>query len=313
MRLSSLLLPEGEFRVIRCGILDKLIACGDGDSALLYLYALRRGDSLDETAAMRELHFTRERLDRAIFTLTSLSIQESAPAAPSSCGDRPRYTASELRRAREEDHKFAAVCLSAEDTLGRMLTESQVRSLYLIYDHLGLPAEVIIELLSYLKRDRGKVHRRDIEREAYLWSDLGIYTYQQAQEYLARVEAEKPLMDAMFQAMHIIGREPVAAERQFVSSCIEKGFPPDTVALAVRRMEQNIGKFSLSYLKKILLLWHEKGVHTVAEVTALEPESERRSEPAAAAGATPPAQLESWEQEWLEEVERRKRARAKED
>lgn len=311
MSLSSLLLPEGEFRVIRCSIADKLIACGDGDSALLYLYALRRGDPLDENDAMRELHFSKERFDRALFTLTSLSIQESAPAAAPSGPDRPRYTAAELRRAREEDHKFAAVCLSAEDTLGRLLTESQVRSLFLIYDHLGLPAEVIIELLSYLKRDRGKVHRRDIEREAYLWSDLGIYTCQQAQEYLARVEAEKPLMDAMFQAMHIIGREPAAAERQFVSACIEKGFPPETVALAVRRMEQNIGKFSLSYLKKIMQLWHEKGVHTVSEVTALEPETDRRAA-AAPAGATPPAQLESWERDWLEEMERRKRARSKE-
>ena len=317
MNLSSLLLPEGEFRVIRCDIADKILACGDGDSALLYLYALRRGEGLDEKTAMRDLRFSKERFDRALFTLTRLSIQESAPTPPAP-SEKPRYTASELRQARENDHKFAAVCAAAEDTLGQFLSESQVRSLYLIYDHLGLPAEVIIELLSYLKRDRGTVHRRDIEREAYLWSDMGIYTYQQAQAYLSRVEAEKPLMDAMFQAMHIIGREPVAAERQFVSACIEKGFPPETVALAMRRMEQNIGKFSLNYLKKILLLWHEKGVHTVAEVTALEPESDRRgaASPAPAAspaGATPPGQLESWEKEWLEEVERRKRARAKED
>lgn len=314
MSLSSLLLPEGEFRVIRCDIADKIIACGDGDSALLYLYALRRGEKLDEKAAMRDLRFSKERFERAVFTLTSLTIQETAPA-PSPSPDKPRYTAAELRQAREDDHKFSAVCLAAEDVLGRMLSESQVRSLFLIYDHLGLPAEVIIELLSYLKRDRGAVTRRDIEREAYLWSDMGVYTYQQAQEYLARVEAEKPLMDAMFQAMHIVGREPAPAERQFVSACIEKGFPPDTVALAVRRMEQNIGKFSLNYLKKILLLWHEKGVHTVSEVTALEPESERRAAPAqpAPGAATPPAQLESWEREWLEEVERRKRARAGED
>ena len=124
------------------------------------------------------------------------------------------------------------------------------------------------------------MHRRDIEREAYLWSDMGIYTYQQAGIPL-RVEAEKPLMDAMFQAMHIIGREPVAAERQFVSACIEKGFPPETVALAMRRMEQNIGKFSLNYLKKILLLWHEKGVHTV-------PKSRRWNPKVTAAAQHPP-------------------------
>lgn len=315
MSLASLLLPEGEFRVIRCDIADKLIACGDGDSALLYLYVLRRGERLEEKTAMRDLGFTKERYDRAVFTLTGLTVRESAPLPQPPASDIPKYTAAELRQAREGDHKFAAVCLTAEDTLGRTLTESQVRSLFTIYDHLGLPAEVIIELLSYLKRDRGTVSRRDIEREAALWSDMGIYTYQQAQDYLARVEAEKPLLDAMFVAMHIVGREPSAAERRLVSRCIESGFEPDAVALAVSRMEQNIGKFSLSYLKKILTLWNEKGVHTVAEITALEPESTRRTQTAnqPVPAAAQSDKLENWEREWMEEVQRRKRRRAGEE
>ena len=38
MAPTSVLLPEGELRVARCDMLDKLIAAGDGDAALLYLY-----------------------------------------------------------------------------------------------------------------------------------------------------------------------------------------------------------------------------------------------------------------------------------
>ena len=37
MSLASLLMPEGEFRVVRCDVVDKLIQCGDGDAALPYL------------------------------------------------------------------------------------------------------------------------------------------------------------------------------------------------------------------------------------------------------------------------------------
>ena len=309
MSLASLLLPDGEFRVIRCDIADKLIACGDGDSALLYLYALRRGERMEEATAMRDLGFSKERFDRALFTLTSLTVQNTPQSAPVS--DVPKYTASELRQAREGDHRFAAVCSSAEEMFGRALTESQVRSLFSIYDHLALPAEVIIELLSYLKRDRGKVLRRDIEREAVLWSDMGIYTSRQAQDYLARVEAEKPLMDAILTAMHIVGREPSAAERQLITQCIEKGFPPEAVALAMQRMEQSIGKFSLRYLKSILSRWDKKGVHSVAEITALEPEPASRPQPTPTA-AVQSDKLENWEKEWLEEVERRKRERTRE-
>ena len=313
MRLSSLL-PEGEYRIIRCDIADKLITCGDGDSALLYLYALRHGGEVDEKTAMRALRFSKERFERAYFTLTQLTVQVSPTPVGTGSLDKPRYTAAELRQAREGDHKFAAVCLSAEDVLGGVLSESQVRSLFFIYDHLGLPAEVIIELLSYLKRDRGNVKRRDIEREAALWADMGIYTFQQAQEYLARAEAEKPLQQAVFQAMKLVGREPQPSERQFAQDCIEKGFSPDAIALGMRRTEQTIGHYSLNYLRKILDRWHEKGVHTVSEITALEPE--RRTAPLYSAPEGPPAAqtdtLEDWEKEWLAEVAQR-RAANKED
>ena len=110
-----------------------------------------------------------------------------------------RYTASELRAARADDHRFRAVCDTAESILGRPLTDALQRTLYTVYNHIGLPAEVIIELLSYLNRDKGAIKGRDIEREACIWSDKGILTTADAQRYLSEVEAEKPLRDALFQ------------------------------------------------------------------------------------------------------------------
>ena len=74
--MTSVLLPEGELRVARCDTLDKLIAVGDGDAALLYLYILRHGSEDGRTAA-RALHLSDERYERAAFTLNNLS----APAA----------------------------------------------------------------------------------------------------------------------------------------------------------------------------------------------------------------------------------------
>ena len=59
--------------------------------------------------------------------------------------------------------------------------------------------------------------------------------------------------------------KPLLPECWFGVPLHKTGFTPDAVALAVSRMEQNIGKFSLNYLKKIQLL-DEKGVHTVSEL-----------------------------------------------
>ena len=70
--MTSVLLPEGELRVARCDTLDKLIAVGDGDAALLYLYILRHGSEDGRTAA-RALHLSDERYERAAFTLNNLS------------------------------------------------------------------------------------------------------------------------------------------------------------------------------------------------------------------------------------------------
>ena len=66
--MTSVLLPEGELRVARCDMLDKLIAVGDGDAALLYLYILRHGGT-DGSAAARALRLSADRYERAAFTL----------------------------------------------------------------------------------------------------------------------------------------------------------------------------------------------------------------------------------------------------
>ena len=47
MSLFSAVLPDGDFRAANCDMLDRLIAVGDGNAALLYLYILRHGKETD--------------------------------------------------------------------------------------------------------------------------------------------------------------------------------------------------------------------------------------------------------------------------
>lgn len=316
MSLPNLVLTGGEFCVIRCDIADKLLACADGDGALLYLYLLRKGVNFDEKTAKGELGFDTARYDRAVFTLTSLELavnpREELKREQEEKIPTPIYKPGELRAARGGDHRFSAVCQTAESVLGRTLTEGQLRTLFTIYDHLGLPADVIIELLTYLKGKKSSVTRKDIEQEAYLWADMGLFTAQAVGEYLARREAEKPIMDKMLLELGIVGREPAPNEIRFLSEFIKLGFPPEAVAFAGERMKNSIGRFSWRYLKGILEKWHEKGVHTVAEITALEPVAAPKktvAEKSFIAQKEPSGQLEDWEKQWLEEKERNIRRR----
>ena len=303
MSLTSLIPAGSEYCVLRADAVDRLLSCGDADGALLYLYLIRRGSDFREEDAMRDLHFSPERMERAVFTLTNLQIA-SAPRdlrpEKSTGSPSPRYTVSELRARRTDDRRFEAVCQTAESVLGRMLTESQLRTLYTAYDHLGLPADVLIDLLTYLKQEKQTVTRRDIEEQAYLWADMGIYTAQASAAFLSRLEKEKPIIADMLRALDMAGRSPSPSEYRYLSEFIRQGFDANAVGLAKERLYQRIGRFSWKYLKGILDSWHDKGVHTVEEITALEPAVKQQTAPSPAAPQS--EKLQDWEKDWLDQL-----------
>lgn len=304
--LSALLFAANEVCVLRGDIVDTLIKCGDGDGALLYLYLVRKGSAFSEQMALRELGFTQDRLDRAVFTLGSLTLTENT-AAPQTKpqNDIPVYRPAELRSARGGDRRFSAVCDTAESVLGRTLTEAQLRTLFTVYDHLQLPAEVIIELLTYLKREKGAVKRSDIEREACLWADMGLYSAQDAALYLSRRETERPLIRAMQEVLGIGGREATDKESAVLSRFIAQGFAPDAIALAAQRTQQVLGKFSWKYMQGIVTSWDQMGVHTLSEITAADPERTSKKTHTNST-PTPAGKMEDWEAQWLAQVKNRR-------
>lgn len=310
MALVNVQLPEGELRVARCDMLDKLIAVGDGDAALLYVYILRNGGIADGQTAARALHLPKDRYERAVFTLNNLTAPSAAPVEDKPA-EAPQYTAGELRRARTDDHKFAAACQAAEETLGRTLTEGQLRCLLTAYDHLGLDAGAIIELLAYLKNEKGTVRLADIRRETYKWADMGIVTAQDAQAYLARKEGEKPVSEAIYKALGADPAQPAPKEQRLCAFALSRGFPSEAVELAVRRTGRQQGHKSLDYTLGILRKWDAAGVHTVSEITALEPESRAPQQAVGQTAAQPTdaATLAAWEQEWLEQKKEIRRRR----
>ena len=120
--MTSVLLPEGELRVARCDMLDKLIAVGDGDAALLYLYILRHGGT-DGSAAARALRLSADRYERAAFTLNNLiAPTEKTKTTTDKSAEAPRYTGDELRHARLDDQTFSGLCDAAEGITSRALT-----------------------------------------------------------------------------------------------------------------------------------------------------------------------------------------------
>ena len=150
----------------------------------------------------------------------------------------------------------------------------------------------------------------DIKRETYQWADMGIVNAQDAQQYLARRVGEKPFIEALYRALGADPAQPAPKEQRVCRFALAHGFPAEAVELAVRRTENHQGHRSLDYTLGILRRWDESSVHTLSEITALEPES--RSTAAAVgqteAQPTDSGTLADWEQAWLaqkEEIRRR--------
>ena len=79
--------------------------------------------------------------------------------------------------------------------------------------------------------------------------------------------------------MGIRGRALTPTESKYIVSWFDMGFDNEAILIAYDRTVTNTGSLKWSYMNKILLSWHEKGIHTEADIL----EKDSRPTPAKAA------------------------------
>ena len=295
---------------------DKLLREKDGRCALVYLALLRAGgkpfpaESIGLTE--RELRQTMERLC-ALGLVSAAGKSSPAPAgrtAPAAdkpgtaepklvpAAELPQYTAEDITSRMLSDEPMQTVRREAEQLYGRKLTTPEMNMLLGLRDYLGLPADVLMELIHYVfqeyRAERGHAGTptmRRIEKEAYAWADQEIHTTAQAEEYLQRRQARRELAQQVLQVLQIQDRTPSRTERGYITSWLDMGFGCDAIAEAYDRTVVATGARKWAYLNRILMSWHEKGLHTPEEIETGEPHGQsgcaggraRRSRPRGAA------------------------------
>lgn len=263
----------------------------DGEATLLYLYFCRYGFH-DPERARKELYITRRRFQEAcerlemqglltqgnageVFPAAEAPVKEQTPAAADTTGpdgDLPSYSAVDVSTRAGVDSAFADVLTEAKLILGRPLSTPDMIKMLGIYDHFGLPAEVMMELMHFVAdnyRERYQEKRRPtvgaFEKEARIWADRDIRDFDAAERYIQRYRERKSLEGALKDAMQITNRELSETERKLTSQWLDWGFQPDAIAHAYDIAVSN-RKFSPGYMNGILQKWHEKGLHTMQEI-----------------------------------------------
>lgn len=251
---------------------DKLIAEGDGDMALLYLYLRRRKGGAEEAA--QALSLSESRVFSAFEGLERLGISVPRASSKKLPGEElPEYTADEISARSREDGAFKAIVSETQAILGRCLSGADLRILFGIYDYLAMPPEVILMLLHFcvdkyaIKYGPGRLpSMRAIEKEAYAWANEEILTLEQAEEHIKQYRNRRNVIGRAKEALGIRGRELTATELRYINEWLALGFEAEALELAYDRTVTNTGSLKWPYMNKILLSWNEKGLHTPEEI-----------------------------------------------
>lgn len=254
---------------------DRLIGRGDGDAALLYLCLLRADRGVTAQELQRKLKWSQLRLHAAETALQELGLIDRPPEQkpPEPAQERPVYTADDLTDLLTGDAGFRMLVPQTEEKLGKRLKTADLQILAGLYDDLGLPADVIYLLVCHCvarSEERYGLGRRptlrQIEKDGYHWAQRGLFDQESASRYLRDWNVRRSAMSRYMQVLGLGDRRPVESEERYITDWMDKGFPPETVALAYDKTVFYKKELNWRYLNGILRRWHENGWHTEEEV-----------------------------------------------
>ena len=248
--------------------LRKLLAAANPDAALLYLF-VRGGGCMED--AQSQLRLPQTRLSCAAATLRQLGLVGMEQKIPTFSGERPCYSEHDVLQA-EREPSFRSLYGEIQRLLGRNLNTEELKILLGFVRYLGLPEDVISVLVCYCKdraRQRGSLRNpslRTIEKEAYAWAERGIDTLEEAAAFIQTQNVRNSRLHRLMEILQVRGRNLTAGEEKYAQSWLDMGFDDEAITMAYERTCLNTGGLSWAYMNKILIRWHEAGLHTAEQV-----------------------------------------------
>lgn len=287
-------LPEDESITLSGPTARRLIRCGDGNAALLYLAILQNHGSGDDDKLRAQLNWDRNTFRRALQVLSQqglVALPNSPMPSSAPPPDQPpperkvEYTRADMARALE-GNEFASLTAAVEVKLGKKLTTPDLAILLGLYDQLGLPADVIFLLVSFcaertaLRYGEGRrPTMRQIEKEGYIWGRLGLMTQESAAAYIKKYHHNRQALPRMMRLLRLGDRPPAPSEEKYLLVWADMGFDDDVIERAYDKTVVKCKELKWPYMNKILCSWHEKGLHTLSQVEAGDRPHSRQAPP----------------------------------
>ncbi|MDD6188559.1 MAG: DnaD domain protein [Clostridiales bacterium] len=257
---------------------EKLLASGDGDAALLYIYILKNGGKLNIASADGALKMN-GRASAAAQSLRNMGLIKNTPETGEPRrlvkpgDDLPDYSSRDVQNAAENDPQFAALVNEVQAVLGTILTASGLMELLGFYDYLGLPPDVILLLVAHCVEEHEKKYgagkrptMRIIRAEAYKWADRGVFSLEAAAEYIKGSERTKKRKSEIRRILGLQDRSPSPTEERCISEWAEMDVSDELISAAYDKTVLNTGRLVWKYMDSILKSWAQKGLKTLEDV-----------------------------------------------
>lgn len=161
-----------------------------------------------------------------------------------------------------ESKEIGFLMQEAQLILGRPISPGLSSSLLFIHDDYGLPVDVIVMLLQYVKK-KGRDNTNYIESVAKGWASDGIFDLQAAEQKLRQLDEAEQAWHRVEAALRIPQRSPSSREEQFARRwLLEWNFSEEMLREAYDRCVDSTGRMNLSYINRILERWHKAGIST---------------------------------------------------
>jgi len=161
-----------------------------------------------------------------------------------------------------EDKNIAYLMEMADNLYERMTSTNDKSVLLSIHEYYGMPIEVIIMIMQYLK-SVDRCCTGSIKQMADKWWKKEIFDLNSADKEIKRLEAGKA---SAVKIQKIIGdcHSPTEQEINTAELWMDQWkLSEELIRFAYETCVNSIGKYNPGYMKKIVESWHNKGITTV--------------------------------------------------
>jgi len=100
-------------------------------------------------------------------------------------------------------------------------------------------------------------------------------TLEEAMQYLKRRSIQKSAAGKIAKALQLKNDTLTDTQKKYIYRWLDMGFKAEAVTRGYDRTLINTGTLKWNYLDKILVNWHEKGLHTIEEIEEKDGKSGR--------------------------------------